>query len=494
MEIIKEDRFNEVKRAAKKVPDDMWETVSAFANTDGGHIFLGFTEIKSDNEIKEYKPTGVNNPSKMIKDIIDTVNNKRKISASVIREENIKIKKINGKSIIEIYVPAVDFSLRPVYIKNDPKKVYKRVRTADQLASEEDVRAMLRDARPDDSARILDTFSIEDLNLVDLQNYKAYLANEKHNPEIVNLDNTIFLKKYGLMRTDRKDNKLKLTRGALLLFGKLNSIHDIYPGFMLDLIIKHKITDVDYTDRIYTSLDDNAPQNIYSFFNLASLKLQTLVENSFDLEGMRRKDQGQLYLRAIREALVNCLVHADYHSRQSTQVIWFDDRVIFENPGHLLVSKKEFFDPHGSVPRNELIFQTFVQAKLGEHTGSGGYRILSTMEDLNIQIPDIETNPRETKLTLWKTTSEDILKSLPQEWQKVYRVFNKKLVVTFKDIEPLFKKTWEGHKVLSQMENAGLIFKQGKGRATKYVIATNSPAVKKAMSNYIKDIQNSIYN
>lgn len=55
-----EGKYDEYKKAKKSIPEDMWETVSSFANTDGGHIHLGFTEIKDKETqvVKEYKPTG----------------------------------------------------------------------------------------------------------------------------------------------------------------------------------------------------------------------------------------------------------------------------------------------------------------------------------------------------------------------------------------------------------------------------------------------------
>lgn len=67
---------------------------------------------------------------------------------------------------------------------------------------------------------------------------------------------------------------------------------------------------------------------------------------------MTRKDNGNKFLRAIREVLVNSLVHADYHSNQSVHIIWYDNSVIFKNPGQLLVSVDRFFDKTDSIPRN----------------------------------------------------------------------------------------------------------------------------------------------
>ncbi len=489
----REDQYTEYKRAKNSVPDDMWPTVSAFANTDGGHIKLGYTEIKIDGTVK-YKPTGVKDAEKYKKNILDIANNKNKLSAPIIAEENIQVETVEDVKVMDIYIHPVEFRERPIYIKGNPKNVYIRVGTSDQRASQEDIKAILRNADSDESRDFLDGYTLEDLNLVDLQNYKAYLSERKNDPSIVDRNNQDFLLDYGLMGKDRKDGKVKLYKGTLLLFGKFNSIKEVYSSFMLDLIIKHTPADVDYIDRVFTSIDvDDQPHNIYSFFVACDNKFKSLIQNKFKLTGMIRQDNGEKFSRAIREALVNSLVHADYRSKQSVEITWYDDCVVFENPGQILVSKREYFQPHGSVPRNELIFQTFVQAKLGEHTGSGGYRISETAKDLNLRLPELESTPQKTKLLLWKITPEDIIESIPKEWQEVYKLFNKEMVLTFKDIRPLFKKDWKAHKVLQAMAEKGYIIKQGKGRATKYIISTDSPKAKSIMNLFIQEMQKQIH-
>lgn len=490
----KENSHTEFKKAKRNIPADMWPTVSAFANTDGGTIYLGFTEKKENNTVIEYKPTGVVNPDALVKDILDTANNPRKIYPNVIREENVKVEKIGSNiKIIKIYVPKADFKDRPVYLKGDQKNTYKRVDTSDQLADYEDLKAILRDARGDDSVETLSGFDFSDLNLVDIQNYKTYYAEQNDDLDVIEEDNKQFLRQIGLYRKDRKDQKFEITRALLLLFGKYSSIQDEYPDFMLDLIIKHTPSDEDYVDRLYTSFKKESPGNIYSFFIQAFAKLQALVKNNFELSGVIRKDNGARFLRAIREALVNSLVHADYHSNQSVQIIWYDNSVVFKNPGQLLVSIDKFFDKTDSVPRNGLIFQTFVEAKLGEHTGSGGYRILKTSQKLNLQIPDIKTSPQRTELILWRTTTYDLIRTLPKDWQETYKVVNDKLVVTYNDLKHLYSSDWKGHEILRAMVNKGLITKIGKGPATKYMISIDSPQAKRVLNQFSNEMVHMIY-
>ena len=65
----------ECKEAAGGLPKSVWETYSAFANTDGGVILLGIRENFAETDFdKHFTVSGVGNPARMIKEFWDTVN------------------------------------------------------------------------------------------------------------------------------------------------------------------------------------------------------------------------------------------------------------------------------------------------------------------------------------------------------------------------------------------------------------------------------------
>lgn len=69
----------ECKSAQKGIPNSMWETYSAFANTYGGTILLGVVEhLDEHDKSKRFEITGVNDTEKMRKDLWNTINNKGK--------------------------------------------------------------------------------------------------------------------------------------------------------------------------------------------------------------------------------------------------------------------------------------------------------------------------------------------------------------------------------------------------------------------------------
>lgn len=483
-----EDIHTEYKKSQNSIPRAMWETVSSFANTDGGNIFLGVDEIKNGNS-SYFKPCGVNSVNKLITDLLNTVKDKSKISTQAFKEDNIETLSYDNKKIIKISIPKAEYKNRPVYLNGDPKKTYIREGERDSKANEDDLKSILIDSKGTDNYDLLNGFDIDDLKIATIQNYRGILFDQTSDKNILNMSVPDFLKSIGLMRKDRKTNEFKLTKAALLLFGKFNSITDIYKSFMLDFIVKNTPLDVDYIDRVYTSNSIENPDNIFEFYIQVSEKMKSLVDNKFKLRDLIRKDDGEKLITVLREGLVNSLVHADYRSGLPTKISFFKDKIEFENAGQMRVSTENFFIRTDSKTRNDLIFQAFIQARLGEHTGSGGYRILSNTQQMKLKTPEITTDVKKTKLVIWKITEKDIIDSLPVKWQEPYKIISEKLVVSYSDLSYLFKTKYEGMKILKEMINAGLIIRSGKNKGTRYLISSDSPTIKRRTSEYIKLMQ-----
>ena len=106
----------EVKKAKGGLPNSLWETYSAFANTDGGIILLGVDE-KEDHTLVV---TGVEDVHKMKADFWNVINNKQKISLNILTERMVSSKTIEGKAILCVEVPKADRRHRPIYVGNDP--------------------------------------------------------------------------------------------------------------------------------------------------------------------------------------------------------------------------------------------------------------------------------------------------------------------------------------------------------------------------------------
>ena len=111
-----------------QLPEDLWETYSAFANTQGGDIFLGLRELGPGN----YELAGIPDAQKVIDELMAGVNDPDVVSANLLCIDSVGIMRIDGRDIIHINVPKAPDSLRPVYIGGDALQgSYVRDRDAD---------------------------------------------------------------------------------------------------------------------------------------------------------------------------------------------------------------------------------------------------------------------------------------------------------------------------------------------------------------------------
>ncbi|WP_350432451.1 ATP-binding protein [Shewanella sp. H8] len=120
------------------LPEGMWESYSAFANTLGGEIILGIKEQQG-----EFTIEGIVNPMPMLSEIWQILQNPQKISHNILAPTDVQIIEIMAKKLIRIHVPCVDVKLRPIYVGTDPYSgTYFRVGDADMHASREQVEQM----------------------------------------------------------------------------------------------------------------------------------------------------------------------------------------------------------------------------------------------------------------------------------------------------------------------------------------------------------------
>ncbi|MCH3922996.1 RNA-binding domain-containing protein [Limosilactobacillus sp.] len=470
-----------------KLPKSIWETVSSFANTDGGTIILSVKELK--HPLRNIA-TGLSDPYKLKQDFLNTQSS-NKLSQAVASESDINEFEINGKKLLKIYIPKINYTNRPLYLNGNLRNAYKRENDSDRKISADELRAFIRESDADVDKELLPNFGLDDIILSDLQLFRSRL-NDVSGNLYIDGNTEDFLINIGLMQKDRTvpNGNYLLTKAALLLFGKYNSIIQVFPSFMLDLIIKPNKTIPDYSDRVYTSNEPDHPNNIYGFYNAAYEKLSSITKNSFQLRGDTRIDIGDSLKRVQREALVNALVHADYESREPVKINAYKDYVEFNNPGEMRVSTETFINGGQSVPRNPFIFNAFVKAKLGEHTGSGGLRIYKTTSDLKLRAPEITTSFTSTSLLIWKVPlTEAVLQELPKSWRATYKRISEKLVVSYSDLKDLYKTSYEGHKILNEMVTKELIEKSGQGKGTKYSLPIDSPSARVSMNSYIRQIQ-----
>ena len=140
----RENNRIEAKQALGGLPESIWETYSAFANTDGGIILLGVEELPD----KSLHPLDLLDPQWLIEDFWTLVRDPRIVSTNILTEDQVRVHQTDGKQIITITVPKASPCHRPVYIGNDLYRgSYRRCGEGDYRLTREEIDAMLAEQK-----------------------------------------------------------------------------------------------------------------------------------------------------------------------------------------------------------------------------------------------------------------------------------------------------------------------------------------------------------
>lgn len=476
----------ECKKAESNLPKSLWETYSAFANTDGGVILFGVEEHMKETDInKRFSFVSINNPEQRLKDFWNTVNGE-KVSANILVDANVGTCEINGATIIWIQVPRADYRLKPVYINGNPMKgSFKRNHEGDYHCTEEEVKAMLRDANESgNDGSLLTGYTMNDIDLNSLRSYRVEF--EHRNPEHIwnGDDDKTFLKNIGGYAVDRATQKEWLTTAGLLMFGKGLPIRERFDNIRMDYIDEcNLIPGSRWSDRLtYDGMWEN---NLYSFVRQIIPRLSSGIKRPFKLEGMVRIDDTPIH-KAIREAVINMMIHSDYLITGVLKIVKTDKGFVFSNPGNLKLPVQMIYEGGHSVARNPRIQTMFRMIGLGDNVGSGFPTILNVWGGEQWRKPDLSQNEElhQVELKLW------MISLMPPECTDyLYRLFGDAYKNLNKDAQIILGTAYLeggvtnarlqsilelhsieiGH-ILSSLADKNMLITDRKGRWTSYKI------------------------
>lgn len=268
--------------------------------------------------------------------------------------------------------------------------------------------------------------------------------------------------------TDRSSGDEGLTRAGLLMFGKMSSILEAIPHYVVDYIeVPDPRSDQRWTDRLTT--DGSWSGNLFDFYRLVIQKLMSGLKVPFVLDHNNRRDQTTVH-EALREALINTIIHADYSDRVSVLVVKRPDLFGFRNPGAMRLPVEVALQGGNSDCRNRNLQKMFQLAGLAEQAGSGIPKIWRNWDSQHYRTPSLKErlDPDQTILSL-RTVS-----LLPE--------------AALTELDRRFGETW---RTLSETQRLALTTVCVEGvvdhSRLKSITAEHSSDITKALTGLVKD-------
>jgi len=350
----------------EEVSGTFYKLLSAFANTAGGTAVLGVRD--SDHAV-----TGIDLRNNAQKKLADSISSRLGIHPVIETQE------IDGKNIL---IVTVEQSRTPVAYDG---RYYTRVGDTTREMLPDELRGFFQESIEWDS--VLGTFDLDEIDAASVRRFLA-LARAAGRLTAIGSDEPVeaVLRRLGLIRDSR------ITNGAIVLFGK--DPQKYFPNTILR-IGRFRRADIIIGDHEIRG-------NLFAQFEEAERTIKNYIGVRYDIseeamrESFQRKEVWDYPLPAIREALLNALIHRDYFNNTvQTQVRIFDDHIRFHNPGRLPegVTIEMILREHYSYLRNPRIADIFYRAGLVERYGSGIERIIRAFRDAGTPAPTFSSTP-----------------------------------------------------------------------------------------------------
>ena len=483
LEKYRENNRIEAKRALGGLPKSIWETYSAFANTLGGIILLGVVEGAD----KSLHPVDLPDPGRLIEEFLDLLNRPEKASANILSDQNISVEIVEGCHIIAITVPRAGRQDRPVYIDGNPfTGTYLRNGEGDYRCTKEEVQAMLREAaRKSPDMDVLEQTEPQALDPDSIHRNRSRMI--LRHPEHIwqELETPDFLYKLGALGKGR-DGKLHPTAAGLLMFGYEYEIVREFPSYFLDyqdMTVSESGQKKYHQVRRIVSSSGDWSGNLFDFYFRACRALAPAcaiqsLSSAMDLSDISGEDpdlesaEKSSVQEALREALTNCLINADYCGTGGIVIRKEQDSLTFSNPGSFRIRLEDARSGGISDPRNTMLCRMFHLIDIGERTGSGLSNIYRIWKRQGWPAPVIiqHTDPDRTTLSLAvnqppssAAVYPDIQKAVLINYLTENVSAGTKELAALLDISPAHVR-----KLLSQMAAEELIIKEGTNRNRTY--------------------------
>lgn len=355
--------------------DAVIESLVAFANTSGGTVCIGV----DNNGLPQSLILGKKTIQKWVNEV------KNKTQPAII--PHYKTIVIDGKEILLFSVN--EFPVKPLSFKG---RYYKRIKNANhQLNANEITEMNLQSLQLSWDSYIVPNKTIADLDVSKINKFISKInASNRFN-----------------MTNDWKQNleKLKLisvnkiTNAAYLLFAKENTSYNVHLG-------RFKTPSMIIDDKMFNGTLFEVVESTMNYL-LGQIKV------AFEITGKttQRNEIFEYPLPALRELVLNAIIHRDYMSPIDVQIKIFDQKITFFNPGSLfgkLSVAQLKKDNYQAYTRNKLIAEAFYLTGDIEKYGSGFVRIREEIKSYPTMKFDFEEVPNGFLVTLHYTQQKSL--------------------------------------------------------------------------------------
>lgn len=432
--IFKESEKIELKSITN---DKVIKTIVAFANTDGGKLYIGV----EDNG----KPIGIKNSDKEVLKIKDKV--KDDIEPDLTMFVKYKTLMVDDKEIIEVDVKKGTNPPYYIALKDlRPEGVYVRNGYASDHASPNAIRKMIKEADCDsfeEEVSINQDLTFKNASEVFANQKLSFNKNDMKTLKLINKNNQYTNLAYIL------SDECEYTVKSAVFDGKENNYFKDRKEFSGSLFKQ--------ADEIYNYLD-----------------LNNKLSASFD--GLWRNDKKDYPEIALREALMNLLIHRDYSSKGSTLIKIYEDKIEFISMGGLIkdVTMDDIMSGV-SACRNENLANVFYRLQLIEAYGTGIKKIFDAYKN-EFRKPILENHDNSFKITLPNLNYSETYDLSDNNVQEIHDdtilyIAEEQGYITRKNIEEMFdtSQTSSG-RILKRLKDEGKLKQLNKGKNTKYII------------------------
>lgn len=411
--------------------DEILKTITAFSNTRGGTIIVGVDDSG--------KVIGVDLRKGEIEDLENSVN--QLIEPKVYPD--FQIVPCQGKLVLKIDVNEgfnkPYFYRGACYIRRE--KVTRRLDRdgiLELVSKKVSFDSIIFEGECEISDRLIEDFLKK--------------ARERRGMRIESIESTIVLKKLNLM------DRGKLRNGAVLLFSEECSSHFPQAVIKIGYFKNEEILD----EAVIEGPIQRQVEEAMKF-------IQKYIGKGYLVKGLERVETWEYPLEAIREALVNAVLHRDYFSNSPISVKVGDFGIIVENPGELPppLEIEDLSREHPSIPRNPLISRVFFYMGYFEEWGSGTLRMIKLLR--NAGLPNPEFSQSKGFFRTWIRSLKSLELELSENEKMLFDFIKSRGTVSRKDCELLLKLSERSiRRYLSKLEKVGLIKKVGKGKRVFY--------------------------